>query len=136
MISRRGFLRGAGAAIALPYLDSLPLLRGAPRASSPTRVLFVFSPNGKNMPDWTPAQEGATFDLPFLLEPLAPHRAKLLVLSGLALDTALAHGDGPGDHARGTATFLTCTHPFKTGGANIKAGESVDQSTAAEGGGA
>jgi hypothetical protein len=105
-------------------------VRRAP--SRPTRALFVFSPNGKVMPDWTPAEEGAAYKLPFLLEPFEPHRARLLVLSGLALDAALAHGDGPGDHARGSASFLTCTHPFKTGGANIRAGVSVDQVIAAK----
>jgi Protein of unknown function (DUF1552) len=146
-ISRRRFLRGAGAAIALPYLDSLPpsgappgaltaaLGRSDPPAARPTRALFVFSPNGQCMPDWTPGREGADFDLPFLLEPLAPHRSKLLVLSGLALEAAKAQGDGPGDHARGSASFLTCAHPFKTGGTNIRAGVSVDQVIAAKIGG-
>ena len=98
----------------------------------PTRALFVFSPNGKNMPDWTPEKTGDAFALPHLLEPLAAHQKRLLVLSGLALDAALEHGDGPGDHARGAATFLTCAHPFKTGGANIRAGISVDQVIAAK----
>src|SRR4029077_10935915 len=86
-----------------------------------------FAPNGKIMLDWTPAAEGEAFDLPFLLEPLAAHRKKLLVLSGLAIDPANAHGDGAGDHARGAAAFLTRTHPFKTGGSNIHGGISVDQ---------
>jgi Protein of unknown function (DUF1552) len=139
-LSRRHFLRGVGAAVALPYLDSLSAssrlkpavrqsaVRTSGRAPSrPTRALFVFSPNGKVMPDWTPADEGASFKLPYLLEPFEPHRSKLLVLSGLALDAALPHGDGPGDHARGSASFLTCAHPFKTGGSNIRAGMSVDQ---------
>jgi Protein of unknown function (DUF1552) len=137
-LTRRGFLRGAGAAIALPCLESLPAPRGLRQpaaAQRPTRALFVFSPNGKTMPDWTPAEEGAGFELPFLLEPLEPHRSKLLVLSGLDLDGAIAHGDGPGDHARGSAAFLTGAHPFKTGGANIRAGVSVDQVIAAKIGG-
>jgi hypothetical protein len=132
-IHRRTFLRGAGAAIALPWLESLPgVPGGAGPPARPTRALFVFSPNGKHMPDWTPGQTGSSFVLPHILEPLAAHQSKLLVLTGLALDTALAHGDGPGDHARGAVTFLTCVHPFKTGGANIRAGVSVDQVIAAK----
>ena len=49
------------------------------------------------------------------------------MLSGLALDGARSHGDGPGDHARSSASFLTCAHPRKTGGDDIHVGVSVDQ---------
>ncbi len=51
--------------------------------------------------------------------------------SELALDNARAKGDGPGDHARSAAAFLTGAHPFKTAGANIKVGVSMDQVAAA-----
>lgn len=128
-LDRRAFLRGAGAALALPFLDAMRPAFAGPRAApeAPLRAAFVFLPNGMHMPFWTPAEEGAQFALPKTLEPLAPHRAQVRVLTGLALDAARAHGDGPGDHARACSTFLTCTHPVKTGGAGIKVGTSVDQ---------
>jgi hypothetical protein len=126
-IDRRTFLRGVGVGVALPWLEAM-----APRARAaedePTRLVFVFAPNGKHMPDWTPSAEGPlTAELPYLLAPLAAHREQLLVLSGLGHDTARAHGDGPGDHARASATFLTAVHPKKTAGADIRVGVSVDQ---------
>jgi hypothetical protein len=95
--------------------------------TAPARFLFVFAPNGMKMDDWTPEAEGAGYELPYILEPLEAQRERLLVLSGLALDGGRAHGDGPGDHARAAASFLTAAHPYKTGGADIRAGVSVDQ---------
>lgn len=125
-LSRRTFLRGTGAALALPWLDAMvPACQ--PLAPGPTRVLFVFSPNGMKMDDWTPRGTGSAFELGYTLAPLAPHRAVVTVLSGLALDGARAKGDGPGDHARAGGAFLTCTHPKKTGGAEVRAGISIDQ---------
>lgn len=90
-------------------------------------MAFLYVPNGAHMQAWTPETEGASFELPFILEPLKAFKDDLLVLSGLAQDNAAAHGDGGGDHARSLACFLTGTHPTKTDGANIKAGVSVDQ---------
>jgi Protein of unknown function (DUF1552) len=95
--------------------------------SAPKRMAFVFVPNGANMADWTPAEVGTDFELPRILEPLKPFQDKLLVLSGLAQHQGEALGDGPGDHARASATFLTGCHPRKTQGADIKVGVSVDQ---------
>jgi hypothetical protein len=127
---RRNFLRGLGAAVALPILDStLPLraLAGAPSAAgAPVRMAFLFVPNGMHMPAWTPNREGADFELPSILEPFAPLRDDLLVLSGLTHDKGRANGDGAGDHARSAATFLTGSQATKTEGA-IRAGTSVDQ---------
>lgn len=125
-LSRRAFLRGSGAALALPWLDAmLPAATRAPVATP--RALFVFAPNGMKMDDWTPRGEGERFELGATLAPLAPHRAALTVCSGFALDGARAHGDGPGDHARAAGAFLTCTHPKKTGDADVRAGVSIDQ---------
>src|SRR4030095_7354300 len=87
----------------------------------------IYVPNGKNMADWTPQREGADFDLPVILEPLAPVKEKLLVLTGLAADKARAHGDGGGDHARALGAFLTGAQPRKTDGTDLRAGISVDQ---------
>ena len=126
-IDRRTFLRGAGVGLALPLLDAMALPAHAQDKDAPTRLLWVFVPNGKHMEDWTPQGVGLDHDLPYLLEPLAPHREHMTVLSGLGLDAGLAHGDGPGDHARASATFLTGMHPVKTSGSDIRVGTSVDQ---------
>jgi hypothetical protein len=128
-IGRRTVLKGLGTAIALPLLEAMtPVISLAePGRRPPMRMAFIYVPNGAHMPEWTPAAEGEHFTLPFVLEPLGPFQRELLVLSGLTLDTARAHGDGGGDHARAIASFLTGRHPKKTGGANIRAGISVDQ---------
>jgi hypothetical protein len=128
---RRTFLRGLGATLALPFMESaLPRslwATAATPAAPPLRLAFLFIPNGAHMPAWTPETEGALTKLPTTLEPLAQVQNKLTVLSGLAQDTGWAHGDGAGDHARSAATFLTGVHPKKTGGKGIRAGVSVDQ---------
>lgn len=134
-LARRTFLRGLGTCLALPFLDAmLPVgpLRGlahgaAPAPAGPVRFAFLYVPNGVHMPSWTPAAEGARFQLPAILTPLRPFQNDVLVLSGLTQDRARPHGDGPGDHARAAAAFLTGCQPLKTGGANLRAGVSVDQ---------
>ena len=116
-ISRRTALRGMGASVALPLLAAMtPLRSQSAGAVGPTRVAFVYVPNGVHMRDWTPAEPGARFVMPPTLKALEPFQDDLLVLSGLALDPARAHGDGGGDHARAMAAFLTGTHPRKTNG--------------------
>lgn len=129
-LPRRTFLKGLGTAIALPMLDAMtpafPALHRF-RIKAPCRMAFVYVPNGIDMRNWTPKTEGANFDLPRILEPLASNRGDFLVLSGLAHMNGRALGDGPGDHARAAATFLTGVHPKKTAGADILVGVSVDQ---------
>lgn len=128
-VPRRAFLRGAGASLALPWLDAMaPALRPRRRRpEQPTRALFVFAPNGVNMDEWRPTAAGPSYELQPTLAPLAPVRDRVTVLSGLDLEVARSQGDGPGDHARAAAAFLTCTHPVKTGGADVRAAISVDQ---------
>jgi hypothetical protein len=127
-ISRRAVLRGAGAVVALPLLEAMtPGVARASGAKPPLRMAFLYVPNGVHMPDWTPKEVGAGFALPPVLEPLRAVKDDLLVLSGLTLDPARAHGDGGGDHARAMASFLTGRHPRKTDGADLRAGVSVDQ---------
>ncbi|MDP1797378.1 MAG: DUF1552 domain-containing protein, partial [Planctomycetaceae bacterium] len=127
-LQRRTFLRGVGAAMTLPMLEAmLPAKAWAAGTTGPKRLMCVFFPNGAIMPDWTPTGEGADFALSPTLEPLAKVKNKLCVLSGLMQDNARAKGDGPGDHARSAAAFLTGAHPVKTGGTDIKVGLSVDQ---------
>lgn len=137
-LPRRTFLRGLGTAMALPMLESMiPVGRAAQAVAAsaaagslPRRLAFVYIPNGANMDDWTPKQEGKSFELPYILESLKPHQRDLLVLSGLTHDKARPNGDGAGDHARASATFLTGCQARKTQGADIKVGVSVDQMVA------
>jgi hypothetical protein len=129
-LPRRMFLRGMGAAIALPALDAMfPAFaaRGLAAARPPVRLAFTYVPNGITMADWTPAGEGAGFEFSRILRPLEPFRDDTLVLSGLAHRNGAALGDGPGDHARAAASYLTGVHPRKTAGADIQNGISVDQ---------
>ena len=132
-LSRRTLLRGTGAALALPWLDAmLPPLRSAPPARNRARALvFLYVPNGIHMQDWTPSTEGSGFELPWILQPLAAQERSLLVLSGLEHDKARANGDGPGDHARAAAAFLTGRQPDKQ---RVRAGVSIDQVLAARAG--
>lgn len=127
-LDRRTFLRGMGAALSLPLLDAmLPARAFAAQATAPIRLGFVYVPNGIIMEHWTPAAEGAAFELPKILEPLAAHRNDVLIATELAHLNARALGDGGGDHARASAAFLTGVHPNKTAGADIRNGISVDQ---------
>ncbi|MEZ4463102.1 MAG: DUF1552 domain-containing protein [bacterium] len=125
-LSRRTFLRGAGAALALPFLEAM-LPRGAQAQGMGPRTRFLawYVPCGIHMPAWTPADAGAGFTLSPMLESLAPYRDRLTVLTGLA--NRPARPDGPGDHAAGTGSFLTAAHCFKTEGADIRNGISIDQ---------
>jgi hypothetical protein len=132
-IPRRTFLKGLGTTIALPVLEamlpvkSLAVIGDATKKAYPTRLAWVYVPNGINMSLWTPSQEGNSFELPFVLEPLKSVRSEISVLTGLTCDKARPHGDGGGDHARAQSAFLTGAQPRKTDGANIKVGISADQ---------
>src|SRR5436190_22065615 len=128
-ISRRTVLKGVGTALALPWLEAMvPVVSAAaPAKAPPRRMIFVYVPNGINMREWTPDSTGRDFKLPPLLETLKDFRGDFSVLTGLTLDKARPNGDGPGDHARAMAAFLTGRQPRKTPGANIKVGISVDQ---------
>jgi hypothetical protein len=132
-LSRRTFLRGAGAVIGLPLLDAMtPALGWAqgPARVPPLRLGFVYVPNGMVMQNWTPATTGRDFEFTPILRPLERFRAHTLVLSGLMCHNANALGDGPGDHARASASFLTGAHPRESG-SDIYAGVSADQVAAA-----
>ncbi len=131
-IPRRAFLRGAGAALALPFLDAM-VPAFAASGSRPTRMMFIEVPNGIMMDKWTPAAEGSGFELPPILEPLAPFRDRFLVLSGLDQNEArrLEFEIG-GQHPRACTAWLTGAHALMTAGANQRAGISVDQVAARE----
>ena len=128
-VSRRAVLRGLGASVALPFLESF---RGsgqawAAAATVPTRMAFLYIPNGVHVPRWRPQGEGRDFSFGPTLEPLAPFKDSVQLITGLAHRNGTAGADGAGDHARASATFLTGARPRKTAGADIKVGISVDQ---------
>ncbi len=127
-ISRRTVLRGAGALVSLPFLEVFaPRKALASAAARPMRMAFLFVPNGVNMDHWRPTVTGASYNLPSILQPLSPLRNQVSVISGLSQMNAFANGDGPGDHARSAATWLTGVQARKTAGTDIRAGVSVDQ---------
>lgn len=132
--SRRAFLRSASTLVALPALESFgyKAFAAAKPASTPTRMAFLYIPNGVNMHEWTVKGEGAGYELSNTLQPLAALKSDFTVYSNLAHDKAEANGDGAGDHARATATFLTGCQAKKTAGADIRIGQSVDQIAASQ----
>jgi hypothetical protein len=141
IIDRRTVLRGVGATIALPWLDAM-LPRGITRAASAAtaaaaegartaRVAYLFFPNGVNVDAWLPTQGAGGVWVPSpTLAPLAEFQRDITVFTGLRHRNAEANGDGPGDHARSAACFLTGAQPRKTAGDDIKAGRSIDQALA------
>jgi hypothetical protein len=139
-LPRRTFLRGLGATLALPLLDSMAPRMSAAATAPPVRLGYMYTPNGiigacDKSPRpfmWTPKTTGANFEFSPTMSALEPYREQLNVFSGLAQVTGRAQGDGPGDHARATATFLTGVHPRKTAGADFQLGISADQIAAKE----
>jgi hypothetical protein len=98
---------------------------------APNRLAFFYVPNGAHMKSWSPKETGSGYEVSKTLSFIKPFKSDVLVLSGLTQDKARPNGDGPGDHARAAAAFLTGCQPKKTGGANIKVGVSADQVAAA-----
>ena len=128
-LNRRRFLRGVGSMVGLPLLESLAPTAafGDSALGPPKRMVFMYVPNGAHMPNWTPAAEGPLDQLPETFTKLNHLKHELTFVSGLRLRGAEPQGDGPGDHARSMAAFLTGAHPKKTGGKDIRNGISVDQ---------
>lgn len=129
-VSRRLFLGGAGAVLALPMLESAMPRPVRAEDGIARRFLAFYVPNGIHMQAWTPSAVGANYELTPILSPLEEIKSKVLVLSGI--DNTPGKPEGPGDHAGGTSAFLTCRHVVKTEGADIKNGISVDQVIANE----
>jgi len=131
-LSRRRFLastalQGLGTAVALPAFASLRAARAADAAVAPTRMAFVYVPNGVNVDRWQSTGVGRDYQFGPSLEPLTDLREQVQVIGGLAHRNGTAGPDGAGDHARATATILTGMRPRKTSGSNVRAGISVDQ---------
>jgi hypothetical protein len=125
-LSRRALLRGIGAAVSLPLLDSMaPSMKAATTPKS--RLGFVYVPHGAVMDKWTPAAEGTSFEMTQILSPLTPYRDRLTIISGLADRAAESQGDGGGDHSRAAPSYLSGVHPKRTEGDDIRAGTTIDQ---------
>ena len=136
-IPRRAVLRGLGAAVALPLLDSMvPALVAARKtvANPIVRLGAIYLPNGMSMDSWTPAQAGSEFEFSPTLMPLLPRRDRVLVVSGLRNSAA---DPGPGEiatgpHSRGPAAWLSGVHSKKMDGTDVRAGITIDQIAARE----
>jgi len=133
---RRTFLRGTGAALALPFLDAMVPVFGATASgitTRPTRLSFIEVPNGIMMDKWTPTTEGADYEMPPILAELSDFRERMLVLSGMSQNEAdRLDGEVGGDHPRACTAFLTGAHAKMTSGADLRAGISADQVGARE----
>jgi len=127
-LPRRTLLRGAGAAIALPLLESMvpaqtPVARTA--ANPKSRLSCIYVPHGATMDKWTPAAEGKAFQFTEILAPLEKFRDRVSVISNLAHANAAGVGSDAGaDHARSAAVFLSGAHPEKD---SIRVGTTIDQ---------
>jgi Protein of unknown function (DUF1552) len=130
-LSRRTVLRGLGATLALPLLDSMvPVFTAVVKtAGAPTnRFGVMYVPNGMIMQNWSPIGEGANFEFNSTMLPLAPFRNQLTVVSGLNCNVPTSVRAGDGVHARASTRFLTDIYPKITpSGGAVQAGVSLDQ---------
>ena len=136
--NRRAFLRGVGAAIALPALSSFgaksllasPAATAMPLAETatgaPLRTAYLYFPNGAIPSAWWPSSTGDDYKLSETLESLAPVRDSIQLMAGLDNVSANPGSDGGGDHARGGGTFLTNVRLNKSS-TDLRAGKSIDQ---------
>lgn len=129
-IRRRTMLRAAGAALALPWLESVDANRG--HASErlqrpPTRMCFWYVPNGVHLPTWFPKRDGILVELPETLKPLQFARSHLSCFHGLTHNSAMTNGDDEGcGHGQGSASFLTGAQAFRSQD-DVRVGISIDQ---------
>ena len=129
-LDRRSFLRGIGAAVALPMLDAMsPAFAASTKA--PVRMGFVYVPNGMDVRNWNLDYEGKLGTLSRIMKPLEPMRDEITVLGNLTHNNGRALLDGPGDHGRCCGSYLTGIQPKKSM-ADIHCGISCDQIVANE----
>ncbi len=120
-LSRRTMLRGLGASLALPLLDSMTPALANTGPQTVSRLGVVYVPNGMAMKAWTPAAEGTNFELTRILQPMAAYRDRMLVLTGLNGVPSNA-----GVHASASTRFLTGVTPARTEN-DLQAAVSIDQ---------
>src|SRR5436190_3536000 len=121
-ISRRTALKAMGAAVSLPFLDSMVPAFAA--ANSPRRFGVVYFPNGAIMQQFTPKTVGTGFEFTPILTPLEPFKDSLMVVTNL---TRSHPGSQVGDHAVSAAGFLTGVWPKRTEAEDVLANTSIDQ---------
>ena len=127
-LSRRTFLRGMGVSMALPFLESMvpaatPFAQTAAKAG--TRLGCIYVPHGATMDKWTPDAEGTAFTFSDILQPLAPFRDRVNVISDLSHPQAYGGGSATANHNRSAATFLSGAHA--EAGPQARLGVTVDQ---------
>ncbi|MGB0291846.1 MAG: DUF1552 domain-containing protein [Luteolibacter sp.] len=135
--SRRGFIRGLGAAVALPALEAFHSpLRAAGAGSralattasgAPLRMAYLYVPNGVNLEHWRPNGWGESYTMGRSFKALEKHKEDFQIFTGFEQANAKPGPDGPGDHARANSVFLTSARPRKTAGSDIQLGISIDQ---------
>ncbi len=131
-LSRREALRGMGAMVALPFLDSmvpaLTPLAGTAAAPAIPRLGFVYAPNGMFLPNFHPAGEGGSgYAMTPILRPLEAYREQMVVVTGLSNRGIVSPNEGGGVHTRAHGGWLSGVLPKRTEGADIQAGKTVDQ---------
>src|SRR5687767_13148415 len=129
-IPRRTVLKGAGVALALPFLEAMvPAATAlAQTAASPKpRFVGLFVPHGMAPGYWVPDKEGTGFDFPFCFKPLEPYRKDVTILSGLHSRSAEPPPGATGADHWVAAAFLCANKPKKTAGADVYAGTTIDQ---------
>ena len=125
-LPRRTFLRGMGAALALPLLDAMvpaASMRAQTIAGSVRRLGYVYIPMGMNAAAWTPATQGRLTELSPSLLALTPLLDHITVVSNLELRNAYTTGN----HASSNCAFLSCSKAKRTEGSDYELGTTVDQ---------
>ena len=114
-LARRTLLKGLGVAVGLPFMDAMvPALARAAEKKPPVRLAFFYLPNGIDMPNWNLNYTGKLRELPRILKPMEPYRADMQVLNNLTCNYGRGLLDGPGDHGRCCASWLTGAHVKKS----------------------
>src|SRR5215469_4141188 len=130
-ISRRTILRGAGAAVALPWLESMSRAADAPGSGNltepPLRMAFIFVPNGTRPDHWTPAGDGEDFEITPHLKPLEGLKNDLLLLENLWNKNTV----GRNGHWPKVPTWLSGGYVERTSGDDLDSGgTTIDQAAA------
>src|SRR5919197_2939443 len=129
-IPRRTILRGAGAALALPFLEAMvPAATALAQTAAEPKPRFVglFVPHGMAPGYWVPDKEGKEFEYPFVFKPLEPYRDHVTITSGLHSRSAEPPPGVTGADHWVAAAFLCANKPKKTAGADVYAGTTIDQ---------
>src|SRR5688572_9179156 len=129
-IPRRTVLKGAGVALALPFLEAMvPAATALAQTAANPKPRFVglFVPHGIAPGYWVPNKEGTGFDFPFCFKPLEPYREDVTILSGLHSRSAEPPPGATGADHWVAAAFLCANKPRKTAGADVYAGTTIDQ---------